>query len=109
MQTIEDLTVEKETMRQKYERELASLKQLMEERVSGITSTLEGKLAAAERQHNEERDKDRKAAAEVLVQTKQARLRLILFSLCVKFIPWLPQVCGWCYCESLIISLINLF
>ena len=70
-------------MRQKYERELASLKQLMEERVSGITSTLEGKLAAAERQHNEERDKDRKAAAEVLVQTKQARLHLILFCLFV--------------------------
>lgn len=70
-------------MRQKYERELASLKQLMEERVSGVTSTLEGKLAAAEKQHIEERDRDRKTAAEALVQTKQVRLGLVWLFLLV--------------------------
>ena len=58
-------------MQQKHEKELASLKQLMEERVTNVTSILEGKLAAAEKQHTEERDRDRKTAAEVLVQTKQ--------------------------------------
>nr|KAG5714215.1 hypothetical protein BaRGS_018432 [Batillaria attramentaria] len=70
-QMIQDLTVEKETMRQKYEREVQSLKQLMEEKVKDVTSMLEGKLAASEKQHAEERDRDRKAAADVLLQTKQ--------------------------------------
>ena len=41
-------------------------------------------------------------------KTGKAASHFVL-SLCVKFIPWLPQVCGRCYCESLIISLINLF
>lgn len=41
-------------------------------------------------------------------KTGKAASRFVL-SLCVKFIPWLPQVCGRFYCESLIISLINLF
>lgn len=71
-ETIENLTVEKETMRQKYEREIQSLKELMEEKVKNVTSTLEGKMVAAEKQHTEDRDKDRKAAAEVLLQTKQS-------------------------------------
>jgi hypothetical protein len=77
-QTIEDLTVEMETMRQRYEREIASLKQLMEEKVTQVTNTMEGKLAAAETRHSEERDRDRKAAAEVLVQTKQVISSLLV-------------------------------
>ncbi|XP_076435119.1 protein FAM184A-like [Babylonia areolata] len=68
---LEDLMVEKDTMQQKYEKELASLRELMTERVKEVTVTLEGKLTAAEKQHAEERDRDRKTAAEVLIQTKQ--------------------------------------
>ncbi|KAL8578503.1 hypothetical protein ACOMHN_028775 [Nucella lapillus] len=68
---LEDVMVEKETMKQRYEKELAGLKQLMTDRVNEVTSTLEGKLTAAEKQHAEERDRDRKTAAEVLLQTKQ--------------------------------------
>ena len=41
-------------------------------------------------------------------KTGKAASRFVL-SLCVKFIQWLPQVCGRCNCELLIISLINLF
>lgn len=69
--TIEDLTIEGETLRQRHEREVASLTQLMEERVSEVTNMLGGKLAAEEKQHAEDRDRDRKTAAEVLVQTRQ--------------------------------------
>lgn len=70
-QTIQDLTIEKEKLRQKYEHDMQSLKQMMQDKVDHVTNQLEGKLTAAEKQHMEERDKDRKAAAEVLVKTKQ--------------------------------------
>ena len=68
-------------MRQKYERELASLKEQMDEKLKSVTSSLESKLASAEKQHAEERERDRKTAAEVLVQTKQVIIFLEYFIL----------------------------
>lgn len=70
-QAVEDLTVEKVTMQQRHEMEVKSLRQKLEEDVKDVTRVFEGKMAAADRQYGEERDRERKAAAEVLVQTKQ--------------------------------------
>ena len=54
-----------------YEREISKLKRLVDESIDSSKAELEARLSAAERGRAEERERDRRLAADVLMKTKQ--------------------------------------
>ncbi|PVD39428.1 hypothetical protein C0Q70_02058 [Pomacea canaliculata] len=62
---------QREVTKQRHEREIHSLKKASEEHLHQVQTSLQEKLAAIEKQHLEEKEKDRKAALDDLQQSKQ--------------------------------------
>ncbi|XP_012942605.1 protein FAM184A [Aplysia californica] len=70
-QALEDMTVEKETQKQRFEKQIKSLQDELEKTEKSLKEEMALKLSEMEKSHVEARESDRKCAAEVLTATKQ--------------------------------------
>ena len=68
---MEDLTVEKETQSQRYEKQIKSLQEKIILTEKSLKDEMSAKLNEMEKNHANLRDNDRKAAAEILISVKQ--------------------------------------
>jgi len=65
------MTVEKETQKQRFEKQIKGLQDELEKTEKSLKEEMAKKLSEMEKSHVEARESDRKCAAELLTTTKQ--------------------------------------
>ncbi|XP_046334607.2 protein FAM184A-like isoform X1 [Haliotis rufescens] len=70
-QSLEDLSVEKQTLQQRLEREIQSLQDKYKHKEQQLTAAHDAAINTLNREHREQMDQQKTAAAEVLEHTKQ--------------------------------------
>lgn len=71
LQSLEDLSVEKQTLQQRLEREIQSLLEKYKHKEQQLTAAHAAAINTLNREHHEQMDQQKTAAAEVLEHTKQ--------------------------------------